>query len=240
VGLAEVRAYLRKRFSKEETVGLYLAVGFLVCLALAVSLGLLAREIAAVTTRPEPFDRAVGGFLARLRSPELTRLMRAVSVLGDHRFLLLATPLVSAGLLLGGHRVSALLFSGSVVGGFGLNSALKIALARARPDFWPALVEEKTYSFPSGHSAMSTVFFGGLVAVVFRLRRRRSDRIAALVVGIVCVAGVSASRIYLGAHWATDTVAGVLLGLFWVTVYATGTEYFSRRATRPRKSARPR
>jgi len=45
--------------------------------------------------------------------------------------------------------------------------------------------------------------------------------------------GVAATRVYLGAHWATDVLAGVMVGLFWVVVAWTGTEYLTRR-----KSAR--
>ncbi len=87
-------------------------------------------------------------------------------------------------------------------------ATLKIAFARARPDLWPALVQETTYSFPSGHAAMSTVFFGGLAAVVFHLTPKRGIRIVAVCAAAVCVIAVAASRIYLGAHWATDTLAG--------------------------------
>ena len=49
----------------------------------------------------------------------------------------------------------------------------------------------------------------------------------------MCVIAVAASRIYLGAHWATDTLAGVLVGLFWVTVFDGGTEYLTRRRRPP-------
>ncbi|HEY3203518.1 MAG TPA: phosphatase PAP2 family protein [Thermoanaerobaculia bacterium] len=230
--LVKARAFVRKRLSREEAVGLYFTVGFLVCLVLIVAFGLLAHEIIENAMRSEPIDRVVGGVLFGIRSSRLTRFMQVVTFLGDHRFLLVATPLVATGLFRARHSVSALLFTGSVLGGFLLIAALKITFGRARPDLWPALVEEKTYSFPSGHAAMSTVFFGGLVAVVFHLSHRRSHRAAATAVAFVLVSGVTVSRIYLGAHWATDTFAGVMVGLVWVVVYATGTEFIARRRTR--------
>ena len=227
--------FLRKRFSREEVVGLYFTVGCLACMLLVAGFGLLAVEIFEVRTGPNPIDQLFGVVLTGARSPGLTAAMRHVTALGDHRFLLIATPAVIALLVRAGHRVSALLFAGCVLGGFAVESVLKIVFGRARPDLWPALVTEKTYSFPSGHATMSTVFFGGLVAVVFHLRKSRLERAVALSAGVLAVLAVAVSRVYLGAHWATDVAGGMLIGLFWVAVYASGTEYFARR-TRARAS----
>jgi len=222
-----VRRFVRRRFSREETVGLYFTLSFLSCAALVVAFGVLAHEVMEAGPQ-QAFDVLVGGFLAGARSQGLTRVMRAVTFLGDWRFLIPGTGAVVAGFLMRKHRVSAILFGGSVVGGMGLCSTLKISFARARPELWPALVQETTYSFPSGHSTMATVFFGGLVAVVFHLSPRRRDRILAVAVGAIVVLGVATSRVYLGAHWATDTFAGVMVGLFWVSVYTAGTELLVR------------
>lgn len=183
--------------------------------------------------KPQPPDLSIGNALASLRSPGLTRLMRAVTFFGGPAFVVIFTTLVVVVLVLERHMISALLFAGSVVGGFGLEATLKIVFGRVRPNLWPALVTETSYSFPSGHATMSTVLFGGLAAVVFHLARRRAIgrviRIATLAVCLLFIVGVAASRVYLGAHWASDTLGGVLVGLFWVVVYATGTEYFARR-----------
>ena len=229
LGPESLRSFLRRRFSRVEVVGLYFTAGVLVCIALAVAFGILADEVFEVHVKTNPMDRIAGVFLSGIRSPGLTGIMRTVTQLGDWRFLSLATPVVALALWWAGHRISALLFAGSVVGGFLVSSALKLAFARARPDPLVAIVTAKTYSFPSGHATMAAVFFGGLVAVAFHLSRRLSVRISALVSGIVFVVTVAVSRVYLGAHWASDTAAGILVGLFWVVVYASGTEYFSRR-----------
>lgn len=229
---ATIRAFLRRRFSKEEAVGLYFTVSLLACVTLAACFALLARDVSLTTITAKSFDGVVGGFLYGLRSARRTRAMELVTFFGDARFVIPATAAVAVGLLLARRRVSSLLFLGTVAGGFALNSALKIVFSRARPQLWPSLVKETTYAFPSGHAAMSTVFFGGLAAVIFHLSRRRLHRVAAIAVGSVFVLGVATSRIYLGAHWATDTIAGVLLGLFWVVLYATGTEFVARAARR--------
>jgi membrane-associated phospholipid phosphatase len=224
VDAASIRAFVRRRFSREEAVGLYFTLSLIACAVVIVVFGILAREVFETAAATDPFDAAAGGFLYGLRSPRITPVMEAITSLGHPAFLLVGTAVVCAGFLLRDHRVSALLFAGSVAGGFLLNSALKLAFARARPAAWPALVKETTYSFPSGHAAMSTVFFGGLVAVVFHLYPSRGPRLAAAAAAAICILAVAVSRVYLGAHWATDTLAGVLVGLFWVAVYSAGVE----------------
>jgi undecaprenyl-diphosphatase len=222
-----VRAFLRARFTREGTVGLYLTLGFLACAAVVVLFGTLASFV--FQAEGIPLDRQVTLAIRELHAPGHDRFLRAVTTLGDFVVLLPATVLVTAALSWRGHRVSAVLFAGSVVGGFLLNLLLKWTFERSRPDLWPPLVIEHTYSFPSGHTAMGTVFYGGVAAVVFHLSRRRKIPLAAFLAASAIIAAVAVSRVYLGAHWATDVAGGLLVGLFWVTVCVTGTEFFARR-----------
>ena len=219
---------LHRLRTRHEKVGLSLLAGFFVCAILVVLFGFLARGVFA-TARTSPLDREITLSVRALQTPALDRAARAATFFGSHLFLIPATALVALALWSRGHRVSALLFCGSVVGGFGLNSILKITFHRARPDLWPALVAEHTYSFPSGHATMSTVFFGGLAAVALHLSKRPEVRITALVLAAIATITVAGTRVYLGAHWTTDVVAGILVGLFWVIVAAVGTEYVARR-----------
>lgn len=225
-------APLRQFFTRVQALELYLVSGFLVCAAVVVLFGILAREVFR-TTDTRDFDRGVTLAVRELQSPGNDRIAEGVTFFGSHVFIIPATILITAGLWRKGHWISAVLFSGSVVGGFGLNALLKIAFARQRPDLWPALVTEKTYSFPSGHATMGTVFYGGLAAVVLHLSRRPVIRDAALVFATTAILMIAASRVYLGAHWTTDVTGGILVGLFWVSVCSTGTRYVTgRRAAR--------
>ncbi len=232
--MLRTREFLRRRFSREEVVGLSFTVSFLVCGALAVALGLLAHEIREDRGVAQPLDVQIRNALIADRTPDRTREMLAVTFVGDGRFFLFAMPVVSAALWAKKRHVSALLFAGSVLGGAGLSSLLKIALARARPDQWAALVKVSSYSFPSGHTVMATVFFGGLAAIVFHLTKRIWARVLAVSGAAVVVVAVAVSRVYLGAHWATDTFAGMLTGLVWVVAFAATTEAMEK-ARAPRK-----
>lgn len=222
---------LHRLRTRIEKVGISLLAGFFMCAVIVALFGFLAREVFA-TARAGPIDREVTISIRALHAPPLDRAARFVTFFGGHVFLIPATVVVALALRARGHWVSALLFSGSVVGGFLLNALLKITFHRARPDLWEALVAEHTYSFPSGHSAMSTVFFGGLAAVVIHLSKRPALRIAAVLLGTVAAVTIAGTRVYLGAHWTTDVVAGMLVGLFWVVVAGIATEHVARRAAR--------
>jgi len=222
------RAFLRARFSREGAVGLYLTVGFFACAAVVVVFALLADSVFDVHGKTA-LDREVTLAIESFHAPARDRAARAISFLGDHRFLIPATLAVSAALFLAGRRISALLFFAVVIGGWLLETLLKIIYHRARPDLWPALAAEKTFSFPSGHATMSTLFYGAVAALVLHLSRNRVLRATVLAVSTLIVLSVCFTRIYLGAHWVTDVAAGSLVGLFWVSVCATGTEYLARR-----------
>ena len=222
------RAFLRARFSREGAVGLYLTVGFFACAVVVVIFALLADAVFDVHGKTA-LDRDVTLAIESFHAPARDRVARAVSFLGDHRFLLPATLAVTAALAAAGRRVGALLFFAVVIGGWLLETLLKIVYHRARPDLWPALATEKTFSFPSGHATMSTLFYGAVATLALHLSRHRVLRGAVLAASTLIVLSVCYTRIYLGAHWVTDVAAGILVGLFWVCVAATGTEYLARR-----------
>ena len=222
-----------------QAVGISLLAGLLFSAAIVVVFGLLAREV-FLTARAGPLDRQIALFVRGLQTPARDNIALLATFFGSHLFLIPATLLVAAVLRGKGHAVSALLFFASVAGGFVLNALLKITFQRARPDLWPALVTEHTYSFPSGHAAMSTVFYGGLAAVVFHLTDRLVPRISAVLFASIAIVTIAGTRVYLGVHWTTDVVAGFIVGIFWVAVSAIATEIVYRRVPDARPVQWPR
>jgi membrane-associated phospholipid phosphatase len=229
-----LRRAIARRFSREEAEGLTLTVGFLACAAIVLVFSLLARRVFALSGT-DPLDHEITLWARSLPLPGGSEAARAVTLFGGLPFVLSATFVTVAALALRNRRVSAMLFSASVLGGFGLETILKLVFHRARPDLVAPLAREATYSFPSGHATMATVFFGGLAALVFHVSRRPAARTAAVLGAAFAVFSVALSRVYLGLHWLTDVAAGILVGLFWVVVSATATEMVAAR--RPRVSA---
>lgn len=105
-----------------------------------------------------------------------------------------------------------------VYGGAGLNVLLKHAVHRGRPVLDEPLVNLPTYSFPSGHAAAVTIFGGLLITMLMRTTPgiRRSGPVVVAV--SAWMAMVCASRVYLGAHYPSDILAGVLEGIAWLLI----------------------
>ena len=108
----------------------------------------------------------------------------------------------------------------TVQGGQLLNVLVKHAFQRPRPHFDHPLVTLASYSFPSGHAAGSTVFWGFACVLAWSWLARRSLRRVLAVIAPVMVVLTCLSRVYLGAHYLTDVVAGVCEGVAWVCVCA--------------------
>lgn len=85
----------------------------------------------------------------------------------------------------------------------------KYLLHVSRP--WGVLQPPHGYSFPSGHSALSTVFWFGLVLLLCRTWQIKRKWPLFIFAGMI-VFLVGISRCYLGVHWVTDVVGGWLLG----------------------------
>jgi undecaprenyl-diphosphatase len=117
-------------------------------------------------------------------------------------------------------------------GGLLLSQLFKTWFGRARPDAIFNLVPVVNASFPSGHAMLSAVVFLTLGALIARFVQRRRVKVYALGVGVAATLLVGASRVYLGAHWPTDVLAGWSLGAAWATLCWLGEWAWDRRAGR--------
>lgn len=110
----------------------------------------------------------------------------------------------------------------AVPGGMLCNVALKHLYQRARPAFDEPLVTLATYSFPSGHTVTATLFYGVLVAWAVSRAPRWGTRLLAVGAAAIMVLLVAFSRVYLGAHYPSDTLAAMLEGGAWLACTFTG------------------
>ena len=110
----------------------------------------------------------------------------------------------------------------SVVGGL-VDTAVKILVNRPRPVVDHPIATALGKSFPSGHAMSSTVTYGALALVFLPVLPRRWRPVALGVVVLVVLA-ISTSRLFLGVHFVSDVIGGIVLGLAWL---AASTAAFS-------------
>lgn len=94
-----------------------------------------------------------------------------------------------------------------------VNALLKLVFHRPRPEL--AFVHLDTYSFPSGHAAASSATF---TTFAYLLARRHHSTRARIWIGLgaaAAIALVGFSRLYLGAHYLSDVLAGISFGVAW-------------------------
>jgi membrane-associated phospholipid phosphatase len=163
-------------------------------------------------------DPQVESWVVAHRTAWLTSAMKIATWLGSNAVLvplLVAAVVVLIARLREWRRAALLVIA--LAGAIGLYDIVKPIVGRSRP---PAALWIGQYdgpAFPSGHATQAVAFYGMLAIV---LMARRSFRLRALLwsaAALVCLA-VGASRIYLGAHWFTDVLAGCALGVGWVAL----------------------
>lgn len=180
----------------------------LACLAV---IGLLAWQV--LSSGPVTvLDAQLTQYLAQRRAPWLNALMLAVAN-GHDTVRVLGAAVLVALWRVWRQQARDLVCLAVVPTGMLVNVALKHAFARPRPVLEDPLVHLTTFSFPSGHAVASTVFYGALCALVLAHARSRLARGLAMGAAAFMVLVVCFSRVYLGAHYLSDVVAGVCVGL---------------------------
>ncbi|WP_316737320.1 phosphatase PAP2 family protein [Pedobacter aquatilis] len=161
------------------------------------------------------FDINISLAVQKYQAIWLDKTMLAVSFFGELPWSLLSVVLVAIIFYVKKYKresyfVSLTLLSGLIILG------IKNIIDRPRPtSFYVRLVEVNRFqSYPSGHVLSYVLFFGFLIVLMQRLKSiPKSLRNFLTYLSVFLIIMIAPSRIYLGAHWFTDTLGGFLLGL---------------------------
>ena len=169
----------------------------------ALALALLLGAIVSLRKGPHSFDGEWLEEVVEHRSPLWDVPAYVMDFVGGGWFGVFVVPIgVAVVLLLAGKRWSALYFVLASALSAGLVQLLKNLIGRARPD--EILITADFGSFPSGHTANAATL---AITLAIILQRRW-----VWFAGIAYTVLMALSRTYLGAHWLTDTIGGMLLG----------------------------
>jgi membrane-associated phospholipid phosphatase len=133
-----------------------------------------------------------------------------ITHLGSTEIVVLLTLSAIAALALTKHWRGVFALATAVVATQAVVQLMKLIVERPRPG--QSLIEATGFSFPSGHAATSVAFYGTLALIGMRACRTAPARVAIAAAAALVVLAVGGTRIYLGAHYPTDVVAGWLTG----------------------------
>ena len=160
-------------------------------------------------------------------NPTTVATLTTLTALGSAKFLTSFAIAVAVLLVCRGQWILSRVW-GLVLSGCLLNDALKSLFQRDRPQFQNPFVIEASWSFPSGHAMGSLIGYGLLAYLLWSAVPRQRLRLAVVIVTTLLVSAIGFSRLYLGAHYFSDVVAGYAAGIVWLSVSISGIETLQR------------
>lgn len=214
------------------TAAEYLLLHLLLGLALAFAALGFVRIAEAVTGEAliVQVDLAVANALHAAATPDGIAFLRFYTFLGGGRVLTALGLVVLVVLLVRRERVLAIGWAVASLGGGLLNGALKAVFERPRPTFADPIASVEGWSFPSGHSMGTFIIVGMLAYLVYIRVRSPALRIALVALAMLWIALMGFSRMYLGAHYLSDVLAGFAAGTVWLAGCISGVEVARRRS----------
>jgi undecaprenyl-diphosphatase len=193
----------------------------LILAASAVAFAVLAAG--ALVVPPPAVEIALRQLLLRLDAGVGAEVLRAIDHAGTWRVILPGTFLLFA--LFPRARARWWIWAAALLAAPAAETLFKFVIGRPRP-------EAITMGFPSGHATAAAAFFGSVIYLAASLPggARRAVRMLAA----ACIALVAAGRVALGAHWPTDSLAGIALGISLASIaflLTAGTGPSTTRAT---------
>jgi membrane-associated phospholipid phosphatase len=165
------------------------------------------------------FDLVITRTIQSFRPVWFELFMKAVSSMGEVGPQLAIPFLTALAMWFFKLKKEALVLTMSTYGAIAISETVKIIVARPRPD-GTLIIQVGHFvrhdSFPSGHVLFYMGFFGFLLYLSYsRLKKTWLQRfLVVFFSGLLILVGIS--RIYLGAHWFSDTLGSYLIGTAWL------------------------
>jgi undecaprenyl-diphosphatase len=208
--------HLRRHFNPKTQTGVSLIIASIAVGAAAVGIGVVVAMI-RLKTGLEKYDVRLAQYGADHATGWSTNAMRNISRLGGTQVIVALAVVATVIEFIRKPSKALPLFMLLVVGGqFALSNGVKYIVERARPDI-SRLTGFSGTSFPSGHSTAASATFAAIALIATRNRSRRV-KIAAAAIAAGLAVVVAATRVFLGVHWFTDVIAGLLVGWGWFAI----------------------
>ena len=171
-------------------------------------------SIFVVTNKTISLDNNIHSYILSIRNNNLNNIFKIITNLGSASCLIIIT--ISILLFIKNKKIGKNIIFHLLLALL-LNQFTKIIFARPRP-INISLIEESGYSFPSGHSMISLVFYGYIIYQVYKSNINKNLKLIINTLLIIIILLIGTSRIYLGVHYLTDVIGGFILALIYLLI----------------------
>ncbi len=163
------------------------------------------------------FDTFIYEIVTFKMTPLISNIFKSITFFGSTIFIVLLVIFFLCAFILKKDNKKGYLVAFTLIVSTILNNVVKIIIRRARPTIL-ALVTETTFSYPSGHTMASVSMYGILVYLVSKSKLNKKLKIfLEIILGILPII-IGISRIYLGAHFASDVIGAMLLSTVLILI----------------------
>ena len=148
----------------------------------------------------------------KLRTDTLTRIMKVITFLGDAISIITLTIL---SIILVKNKKNKIFIGVNAVLITLLNLLIKNLVKRPRPEGF-RIISESGYSFPSGHSMVSTAFYGLFIYLAYKYINNKKIKYFICTALSILILLICTSRVYLGVHYGSDVIAGFVLSIAYL------------------------
>lgn len=166
----------------------------------------------------QTFDSNIYNIINSLKSDFMDSFFRIITRFGDEEILILIA--LACLIFIKNRRIGLSIVINLASVGL-INYILKEIIQRPRPPIEFRMVQEASYSFPSGHAMASLAFYGLIIYYLSSYIKNNKIRNISFVGLSVLIFLIGISRIYLGVHYASDILAGFLISIVYLALYIT-------------------
>ena len=177
-------------------------------------MGLLFGSIGLTIDQIQHLDSLSVVWVSSHRLSILNGLTLSLSFLGGLPSMIVIAGLCNVYFIRLKQYANLLIVSVGLLGASATGWILKYLIQRPRPDEMYQMVQTYGASFPSAHSIYAAVVCG---SIMFIFRKHRQVKLIYLG-ALLWFLSMGISRVYLGAHFPTDVIAGWGIGLIWVAI----------------------
>ena len=154
-------------------------------------------------------------YISMLINKDLTSIIRIITNIGSVVFSIIIIIITSILLYKYNKKDDLKYFLIIMIIGNITSFTLKLIIARNRPDILRLMIEN-TYSFPSGHTFITTLLYGSILVLLNKYYKK--SYVLWTIYGILVML-IMFTRIYLGVHYPSDVLAGFMISISYLVLY---------------------